>query len=481
MRVSALLGLIGLSSTLALSPLSAAISADAAPYIRACEDGVDNDSDGQTDYPADYGCEDRLDDNEGPGIYRDGYPERDVEFRDLPPLHITVNDGRDFAEPAEVLYYKILVDNSIGPDRTFTLRTQLPVELTLEAVTNDPIVDNRAIIWPNEVIPAGATREFRIAARIADGTPDLQALRVRAYTDASLGTDTTSVYRGVVPAAFSVAVSDNASHASPGDILEYAIVVRNHATKLATEVDVNIALPNFSEFVAASEGGVWTGKNARWTGLTVSPKGERVLHLRLRVRSDAPIGSTLQVVANVKGHQAVDLTEVSASSDAPQRETTHRRGDLVLRKVADRSEVRPGETLRYSVSLRNATGRTMQNLRIEDRIDQRYMAVIGGEQGSMQGDRIVWTVPKLAAGESWQVSYTVRVSERTPHGASLLNVVTVSGEGIETISLTERVFTSSVSVMSTLPPTGAPLDVLFVLTSALGALAPVAALRRRIM
>ena len=223
---------------------------------------------------------------------------------------------------------------------------------------------------------------------------------------------------------------------------------------------------------------MWTGNGIRWDNLTVSPKGTRVVHLKLRVRSDAPIGTAIQFVVNVKGHQGVDITEVGSDSDVRPAEVAN--ATIMLRKSADRSEVRPGDTITYTVYIRNSTANPINRLIVEDRLDQRYMQVIGGDAGMMQGDRIVWTIPILAPGQDWSVRYTVRVNDRTPHGEALLNVVSVTGEGMEEISLTERVFTARINVVSKLPPSGAPLDLLFLLTSSVAALAPTMAMRKKL-
>ncbi len=446
----------------------------------ACNDGIDNDHDGQADYPADGGCEGALDEDEGPGIYADRDPANQIETMYHPSLVVTVTDGRDFAEPQEVLHYDITIQNPSAFDRVVTLRTLIPSELTLEAATGNPVIDVRALLWPEIRLAAGESETFGLAARIAEGTPDLQAIRVRAYTGESIGTDTTSVYRGVVPAAFAISASDGISMAMPGDELTYAITVQNHETKLATEVDVHAALPQYTEFVGADEGGSWTGKSIYWKGMTVSPKGERNLHVRLRVRSDAPIGTSIQFVASTKGHQGVDRTVVGTESDTKPKEI--RGSQVVLRKSADRTEVRPGETVTYTVYLRNTTGGDIRNVRIEDRLDQRYMRVTSGDAGALQGDRIVWTLDKLSAGQSWEAKYTVSIAEDTPHGEALLNVVSVSGDGMEAMSLTQRVFTNHINVVRRMPPTGAPLvDLLFLTLSGLGAAVPVALRRKSIV
>ncbi|HEY3351654.1 MAG TPA: vWA domain-containing protein, partial [Polyangia bacterium] len=57
----------GTANELLQSPLSAAGTCTVVKPTRACSDGVDNDGDGLTDYPADPGCDSPLDDDESNG------------------------------------------------------------------------------------------------------------------------------------------------------------------------------------------------------------------------------------------------------------------------------------------------------------------------------------------------------------------------------------------------------------------------------
>lgn len=420
----------------------------------ACNDGDDNDHDGGIDYPLDGGCESPNDQNEGPGIYANRDPRWDLDPRPA-PLLVTVTDGRSFAEPGDVLHYDITVQNPTDTDRAIALRVAVPAELSLEATTGNPVVDVRSLIWPEVLVAGGQSVAYSFAARIAPGSPDLQALHVTAYADEAKGSDTTSVYRGVVPAAFSVSATDGIAEAAPGDDIDYTITIKNEDTGLATGVDVHVSLPQYTEFIGADQGGSWTGNGVFWKGLTVSPKGERVIGLRLRVRSDAPIGAVIQFVAAAKGQQGVDRTKVSQTKEEAPREIRSER--LVLRKSANRTDVRPGEQLIYTVYLRNTTDAAIHNVVVEDRMDRRYMRVVSGDTGSVAGDRTVWNLGTLAPGASWQAQYTVEISADAPHGTELQNVVSVSGDGMEEISLTQRVYMSTVNVVGRMPPTGAPM------------------------
>ncbi len=157
------------------------------------------------------------------------------------------------------------------------------------------------------------------------------------------------------------------------------------------------------------------------------------------------------------------------------------RAAILLRKTADRSEVQPGDTLNYTIYLRNNTNSAIRNVVVQDRMDLKYMQVLGSTYGSMDAGRMEWNIPVLPAGEEWSVQYTVQVSPHVPHGITMNNVVSVSGEGLETTSLTERVQTGSTGVVTSLPPTGVGIGGLFLALTSLLGLMPTALLRRRLL
>lgn len=389
-------------------------------------------------------------------------------------IRLHVSDDKDFAKPEEELRYMIAVENISTMDRSFTLRATLPPAVSFLAATGQYSSDDRVIQWMDQVVPAGAVVPFEVMVVVQREAADFTNIVFKASVDGRSASDLTVVQRDEVLKAFQVSLTDGQSEAAPASELMYEIHIRNNDDVLATGVDVNAALPMYTEFVDASNGGVWTGNNVRWSNVTVSPRGERVLSFVAHVRTDAPMGAELRATAEAMGQVGVDLTMV-----APVVVRKGDRGPEMLRKFADKTEVKPGDTVTYTIELRNTTDHAFRNVRVEDRFDGRFMSVLGAERGQMQGDALVWLIPELAAGQSWRVRYSVEISPRAPHGTFLDNVVTVSGEGLETTSLNERVFTGKLGIVRKLPPTGAAFDALFLLFAGIAGVGQTVITRRR--
>lgn len=379
-----------------------------------------------------------------------------VPFRIAP--QIVVDNGKAYAEPSEILTYRITARNNDQDDRKFTLRTQLPANLIFMEATGPFSLDNRDLEWRNLVLRPQEKVEFLLRGYVERDAEDFTVIRLRVSAGAELATDTTTVMTGPKTSE-SVSLSDGHETAKPGEQLTYEVSVSNDTNVLATEVDINFALPSFAEFVSADGGGYWTGDRVRWHNMTVSPNGRRAFYVTARVRSDAPLGEQLRAVVDVRGTQAIDVTEVSTQSIGAAIKPVNQ--NTLVSKVASNREVRPGDTVTFTVTVRNTTDRPLSNVKVDDRMDLRYMKVLNSQGGQAQGDSIIWTIPSLNPGQTWTKQYTVQVLPTTPHGTVIKNIVTVSGKGLETLSLTERVTTTQIGVVRKLPPTGAAWDAIF--------------------
>ena len=376
-----------------------------------------------------------------------------------PHIKLTVSDGKTYVQPGEINSYILTAQNTSRTPQQTTIHTTLPPELNFLYATSGHTRSNRNLSWNDITIAPGETLQFEIRGYVEHDAADFDVIQLRIAAGAAQARDTTSIHRNALPptgGSINLSVNDGFQEAVPGDMLTYEIHLQNNTPNLGTEIDINNAIPSYTEFVSATEGGYWTGKNVRWEGLTVSPHGDRRLHVTARVRSDAPLGTRLANRVSAEGQHAVDETVISGTSVGAGVSQAGRQ--VVLSKRADRSEVRPGDTVNYTVTLRNNGHLPLHNVLVEDRMDTRYMQIVSGDRGTLDGDRIIWKVSHVAPGETWETRYAVRIHPGTPHGSELKNIVTARGNGMEQVSLTERVMSVNLGVISTLPPTGAPID-----------------------
>ena len=394
------------------------------------------------------------------------------------PMNVSITDGKVYAQPDEVLNYTVSVRNPTNKERTVDVRLQIPTDTAVEYASGDDSRTNSAITWNNQLIGPKAVREYNVAVRIAKNASEFYMIRTRATVGVAFATDTTTVHTGLAPQSIQASITDGLEEIVQGALVTYDIAVVNASNQLATEIDVNNALPSYMEFVDASEGGYWTGKNVRWEGITVSPHGNRTLRVTGRVRSDAPLGERLKSTISVSNFQAVDYTTVgSAVAGAGLQKSK----SVLISKVSDRNEVQPGDTVTYTVRLQNITGKTLHNISVEDRMNSPYIRVTNAQSGVLDGNGILWTIPELAPGQEWTVQYQAQIDYRAPHGVNIPNIVTVSGEGMETVSLAQRIYTSHIEVISNLPPTGAAFDALFLMFTGLLGAGQTLAQRRKLL
>ena len=387
-------------------------------------------------------------------------------------LLVTITDGKDTIASKDAVQYSIRVKNVGTQDRTYTLRVNLPEVVSFLSASDGYLRRNGSIDWINDILQPGQSADYTISGVIDDDAAGFYAIRVSANTGGvnERASDTTIVHQGPVPADFNVGVSADRESALPGDEVTYNITLTNRSNALATHVNLTNALPPYVEFVSASEGGTFTGANeVRFDDMTVSPGGKRLFHVTGRLRKDTPLGITLINSVFVAGHRATALVQVEEGGVASR--PTPQSNSVLLRKTADRSEVRPGDTISYTILLRNTTGKVLNNLTVKDRLDERYMTLKDGADDAVHANgEMIWEIDRLEVGESWQRHYTVTIAKNVPQGVSLNNVVSVGGADIASLSLTERVVAANLPVFTGMPPTGAGMDAIFVgLTSLLGA------------
>ena len=128
----------------------------------------------------------------------------------------------------------------------------------------------------------------------------------------------------------------------------------------------------------------------------------------------------------------------------------------------------------YTLGVRNDGSVTQRDLMVRFRINRAHMSfqrvpTNGAIVGS--GSMLSWRIPELEAGRTWSVQFPVHVNDDVRAGTRLEVTGTAQGPNIANVEAgdTELRATAAVGV-PVLPPTGAALDLWFVLASTAAAL-----------
>jgi hypothetical protein len=382
-------------------------------------------------------------------------------------FYLSLSDKETYIEPGRNLSYSLRVKNGQNIPATTDVRVDLAHDTNyVNASIGSQLENNNVIAWRDIAFAAGEERTFTFTVFVQNRSSQDFLLRTRAIAGGSTAVDETQVRRGLPYTALSVSIDDGKEAVERGQLLTYTVRVRNNSPTLGTDENVNVSLPVFSEFVDATEGGVWDGQNVRWNHLQIAPNGVRNLQYTIRVRSDAPIGDELLASAQVRGEAAADYTSVATFAydggfdGVDPSLSTRTASDLLLRKVAASDEVVPGGKVRYTIYVDNIYDHPIHGATVSDRFDSSNLTFADGD-AIVQGDgQLLWNVPDLAPGETWKTSYVLSVSNALPRGTVLTNIATINGPDIDQISLTERVRTVRTGVITGMPRTGAAMDVL---------------------
>ncbi len=387
---------------------------------------------------------------------------------------VSITDGREFITPGQNLTYTVRVKNTSSATKTTDVRASMPFMSEYLTISDGGVRDNYNVTWRAVTLEPGQEGVFSFTVLVDRNAVDRYGIRARAYAGTISALDETVVRFGLPYDAITTSISDNRNTAAIGQLITYVVKVTNSSDTVGTQVYVNGSLPQYGEFVSATEGGVTDGINVRWHIIQIAPHDTRTLSYTVRVRSDAPLDALLSagaVADGMNGQIARDVTKVAALSS----ESGIASDDVIFRKTADRSEAVPGGSIRYTLFVKNTLDHVISDAVIIDRFDTQYLSFVSADNMqnliSQSGGHMEWKVPVLKPGEAWQTTYILAVAANAPTGLELDNVATLRGSDVSNISLTERVRTNSSGVMGDFPSTGAGMDMILAFLMGIPALA----------
>lgn len=209
-----------------------------------------------------------------------------------------------------------------------------------------------------------------------------------------------------VAASAAPGVSINGQKVAQDDILVYSITYTNTTGKDVTAT-ITDTLPDYTQFVSASDGGTCTEGTVTWT-LDVKKNEEKTVTVNVRV--DAP----QQILIN--DATVYDGTHTYTSDEVYVHTVEEKLVKDVAAKSApdisiDGEKVAPGEELLYTLNYYNATAEA-QTVTITDKIPAHTSFKSVDARGTYNGtDTVQWTL-QVAPWSIEEVSFTVTVDEQ---------------------------------------------------------------------
>ncbi|SFE65029.1 Cna B-type domain-containing protein [Peptostreptococcus sp. D1] len=333
----------------------------------------------------------------------------------------SINIDGKAVKPGQELTYAITYKNTTGEDVEAIITDKLPAHTTFVSADNEGKEEGGVVTWKANVKDGKSiTVKFTVKvdkdvngeaidnqAKVNDGKHDYNTNQTHNPT-------TTVPKKEVFEGDTSTNIDGEA--VKPGQELTYTITYKNTKGKEA-DVIITDKIPAHTEFISADNGGnnengivTWKKKVAEGETLRVS--------FKVKVSGDVK-GEVLKNTAKVNdGEGDFDTNEVTNPTPTPPTKKVFKGIDTT---DIDGKEVKVGETLTYKVSYHNTTGKG-QKVVIEDKIPEftSYVEGSADNNGVYKDGKIIWTKENVAAGETFEVTFKVKV-EKSASGKTLIN------------------------------------------------------------
>lgn len=127
---------------------------------------------------------------------------------------------------------------------------------------------------------------------------------------------------------------------------------------------------------------------------------------------------------------------------------------LEMTLSANQSEVLPGGTVHYTLTILNLSKQSAEDLTVSVQFNPEQGNVHSvRNEGILKNNLIVWEIPKIYAGRRWSTTFSLNTNEDLLVGDLIAMTTRVSGKGLLEAGILEEVLTQEVGV-TLLPQTG---------------------------
>lgn len=348
-----------------------------------------------------------------------------------PPLEPTKTADKKFAFVNEIVTYTISVYNPDTKAKTnVTVKDTNNFVGSINAANTDKYTYNGDNTWTIPEIGAGETIDITYTYTVQSN--DEKLLENKADVTYSENGDTvkldTPTVDVVVPDKGTVSIHKEADKkmAKPGEVVTYNVTVTNNKGFDVHDVVVTDA-NNFAGEITGVDGADYTFENGEFHIAEIAAGASVTLTYTYTVEigdvptqileniATADVPGTNPEDPNNPGHgkdpnKPIDNDEKIPSNpvdvEVPGSETETKIPDLVLTKSVDKNEAAVGDTLNYTITVKNNGKGDAENVTVKDFFDGKGTLNFVAMDGVTDNGDDTYTIASVKAGESVTLNFT---------------------------------------------------------------------------
>jgi uncharacterized repeat protein (TIGR01451 family) len=408
-----------------------------------------------------------------------------------PDLALTKNDSNVTVEPGDILAYTLGYANLGNQEATGVIITEtVPTHTTFDSAASSPgwTCPDTICTYTIDALAAGESDSVQFAVNVVTPLPTgvTQIDNTATITnDGSNGVDptpTNNIASTVTPVDaspdLSVTKSDGVATVTPGETVVYQLIVTNSGNQAATGVYVTDALPAYTTFVGASDGGSQTTLGVvTWPTFELS--GGAIVARTVTVAVATPFPADTNIITNtatVADDSSNGSDPTPENNTATDVDTVNAAPDLLLTKDDGLTTVSPGSTLIYRLVITNTGNQIAAGIRLTDTLPAHTtfsLASDAGQETASGSGIVTWPTFNLPGGASVTCILVVTVDTPLPAGVTAITNIaalrdnrgfTASATDIDVVDASPILVLDKTNTVTTTVP-GATLNYTLTLTN----------------
>ena len=338
-------------------------------------------------------------------------------------LTITKTATKNELRPGEEFTYNIVITNE-GDASSNPLTVRDTIDSRLEIISAPGAdVNGQQVSWTLSSLGASRSQKYTVTVRVKDsvvaGTniPNVAILEEEGEEDKQDDEDIITVDSKVI-----INKTASKNEVKPAEEFEYYIDITNNGDAASRDLTITDVIDSRLEIVRASGASV-NGQTITWHVSSLGISESKRFTVVVRVKKD--------IADNTVINNVVTLSEPGKPDQTDDEDVTVKKPILNITKVAYNAEgektVAPGEEFYYQITVTNTGSIASSLITIYDNINS-LLTIVDSDGGTVNGNRITWTIDSLPA--SGNITYTVRVrlSTSATSGTSIPNTAVLTHE-----------------------------------------------------